>query len=80
MSFLAAKLSSLKSKKIRVQPTSLTRRKERGISKGGGRIQSGRPANTEKMLTSKKKSTARTKRKHNLSLSIENNTPSAKLQ
>lgn len=79
MSFMAAKLSSLKTKKIRVQPTSLTRRKERGISKGGGRIQSGRPANTEKMLTFKKKSTARTKRKHNLSLSIENNTPSAKL-
>lgn len=60
-------------KKIRVQPTAISRRKERGITKGGGRIQAGRPAKEEATNGNK---TA--KRKHNLGLSIKKNQPNAK--
>lgn len=67
VSFMAAKIQALRSKKIKVQPTSISRRKNRDISKGNNRIQSGRPANTENK-----------KRAHCLSQSISLNRPNAK--
>lgn len=73
LSFLSEQLTVMNRKKIRVQPTAISRRKERGITKGGGRIQSGRPAKEE--ATTAKKTT---KRKHNLGLSIKTNRPNAK--
>jgi len=76
MSFLA-KLIVIKTKKIRVQPTSVSRRKKRDVSKGRGRIQSGRRTTLEdrrKIRIKRNKG----KRKHNLGQSVKDNTPNAK--
>lgn len=58
-----------RSRKIHVQPTAVSRRKERGLI-GNSRIQSGRPSKLEE----KKKR----RKPHNISLSIEKNESSAK--
>lgn len=57
-----------RSRKIKVQPTSISRRKDRGIS--GGRIQAGRPTKLESQRAKK--------RHHNIAFNIKNNEPCAK--
>lgn len=70
------KTTSKKSKNIKVQPTSISRRKNRGLPKGAMRIQAGRPSNSENNLNKQKKTK---KRMHNLAQNIEDNNPSAKI-
>lgn len=62
--FAIQRIKMCRSRKIGVQPTSVSRRKDRGISKGKGRIQSGRDV--------------RKKKQHNLSENINKNQPNAK--
>lgn len=64
-----------RSRKIRVQPTSIARRKNRGLPKSNNRIQAGRPTNMEQ----KSKQVRPTKRIHNLSKNILENKPNAKI-
>lgn len=71
--FFGQKLMAMKTKTIRVQPASISRRKARGISKGGKRIQSGRPSTIEVGNAKGRK------REHNLALNIKKNRPNAKL-
>ena len=68
MSLLSHSIKHSRGRKIRVQPTSVARRKDRGLQ-GSSRIQSGRPTKLEK-----KKSV----RPHNISINIEKNQASAK--
>lgn len=68
MSFVCHKTTGRRSRKIKVQPTSISRRKARGIS--GGRIQAGRPTKLELQGTKK--------RPHNIAFNIENNLQCAK--
>lgn len=68
ISFIVEKNVRRKSRKIHVQPTSISRRKERGLP-CSGRIQSGRPAKSE---------TVKRKRVHNIASNIDDNEPPAK--
>lgn len=56
---------AMKTKTIRIQPASISRRKARGISKGGKRIQSGRPSTIEVGNAKGRKG------EHNLALNIK---------
>ncbi|KAJ8985439.1 hypothetical protein NQ317_017071 [Molorchus minor] len=69
LNFLEAKnrICGRKSRKIRVQPTSISRRKNKALPQSG-RIQAGRPSKNEKL-----------KRKHSLGSNISHNLPNAKL-
>lgn len=69
LNFLEAKsqICGRKSRKIRVQPTSISRRKNKALPQSG-RIQAGRPSKIEKL-----------KRKHSLGNNISQNLPNAKL-
>lgn len=58
-------------RKIKVQSTALSRRRDRGIGKTKSRIQAGRPSNTERTTTSKK-------RKHDLGQNIKMNVRNAR--
>lgn len=55
-------------RKIKVQSTSISRRKERGIGKSKSRVQAGRPSNKERI----------TKRKHDLGQNIKMNVNNAR--
>lgn len=70
ISFIAEKKIQRRSRKIKVQPTSIARRKERGLP-CSARIQSGRPAKSEKKSMKRK-------RVHSIATNIENNEPPAK--
>lgn len=78
LSFIVQKATSKISKNIKVQPTSISRRKNRGLPKGHKRIQAGRPSNSENKLDKEKKAKKK-KRMHNLGQNIEDNKPSAKI-
>lgn len=58
-------------RKIKVQSTALSRRKDRGIRKTKSRIQAGRPSNAERTTTSRK-------RKHDLGKNIKINVQNAR--
>nr|CAI5848369.1 unnamed protein product [Callosobruchus analis] len=59
-----------RSKRIKVQPTSIARKKDRGLSRGSNRIQAGRPSEAER----------KRRRKHDLSDNIRRNQPNAKIR
>lgn len=66
LSFVQQKNSLRRGRKIKVQPPSISRRTYKG--RGGGRVQSGRPAANE----------TKRKREHNISASIDANVPHSK--
>ncbi|KAJ2952467.1 hypothetical protein O0L34_g6778 [Tuta absoluta] len=68
ISFIVEKNVQRRSRKIHVQPTSIARRKERGLP-CSGRIQSGRPSKSESV---------KRKRVHNIASNIDDNMPPAK--